>query len=59
MQRSLVWLTIALVVMGCATASSRSPDLVGRAAQAIGGADTLAGVKTVSMKGTVRWPPIA
>jgi glyoxylase-like metal-dependent hydrolase (beta-lactamase superfamily II) len=52
-------LAVVLAVASCATAPPpRSPGLVDRAVQALGGADTLAGVKTISVKGTVReWEP--
>jgi glyoxylase-like metal-dependent hydrolase (beta-lactamase superfamily II) len=58
MKRAAVLLAIALVLMSCATMQQRSQDVVGRAVQAAGGADKLAGIKTVSEKGTVRqWEP--
>ena len=61
MHRRLSWLAIlllAVTTVACATASSRPADLVAGAVQAMGGADALAQVKTVWMKGTVRqWEP--
>jgi len=53
-----MFLAVLLVLVGCATTSPRGQDLVGRAVQAMGGADALGGVKTMVMKGTVRqWEP--
>jgi glyoxylase-like metal-dependent hydrolase (beta-lactamase superfamily II)/predicted small secreted protein len=58
MRRAVVLLVVSLVVAACATTSQRGQDLVGRAVQAMGGAEALAGVKTISVKGTVRqWEP--
>src|SRR5881628_2626738 len=58
MKRAMWVFVVALVVASCATTSQRSQDLVSRAVQAMGGADVLAGVKTFSVKGTVRqWEP--
>ena len=58
MKRAASLLAISLVVASCATMQSGSQDLVSRAVQAVGGADALAGVKTVYEKGTVRqWEP--
>ncbi len=58
MQRSAFLLVVALVAVSCATMSQSPQSVVGRAVQAVGGADTLAGVKTVSLKGTMRqWEP--
>ena len=58
MKRLLSLLAVSLVVVACATASQRGQDLVSRAVQALGGAETLAGVKTLSVKGTIRqWEP--
>ncbi len=51
-------LAIALVLVSCATMQPSGKALVSRAVQAMGGADALAGVKTLSTKGTVReWEP--
>src|SRR3989441_4974252 len=58
MKRAGMLLAIALIVASCATTQPRGQELVSRAVQALGGADTLAGVKTLSVKGTVRqWEP--
>jgi len=58
MKRASLLLAVSLVVVACATTQQRSQDLVGRAVQAMGGADALTGVKTLSVKGTVRqWEP--
>ena len=53
-----VSLALAAVVAACASMSPRSQDLVGRAVQAQGGTEALAGAKTYYEKGTVRqWEP--
>ena len=58
MKRAGMLLAIALIVASCATTQPRGQELVSRAVQALGGADTLAGVKTLSVEGTVRqWEP--
>ncbi|MGH7390995.1 MAG: MBL fold metallo-hydrolase [Candidatus Rokuibacteriota bacterium] len=65
MRRVVFPLVISMLVVSCATTQDRSPDfarptpdLVSRAVQALGGSDALAGVRTLSMKGTVRqWEP--
>ena len=58
MKRLGLLLAVSLVAVSCATMQPRSQDLVSRAVQALGGADTLAGIKTLSVKGTVRqWEP--
>src|SRR5262245_33208052 len=58
MKRIAFSVAIALIAVSCGTMQSGNQDVVSRAAQALGGADTLAGVKTLSMKGTVRhWEP--
>jgi glyoxylase-like metal-dependent hydrolase (beta-lactamase superfamily II) len=58
MKRTAFVLAIALVLVSCATMQPRGQALVSRAVQALGGADALAGVKTLSTKGTVRqWEP--
>jgi len=54
MKRAGMLLAIALIVASCATTQPRGQELVSRAVQALGGADTLAGVKTLSVEGTVR-----
>ncbi|MBM3218531.1 MAG: MBL fold metallo-hydrolase [Candidatus Rokubacteria bacterium] len=57
MRRAARLLVIPLVV-ACATMQSQSQDLVRRAVNAAGGADTLAGVMAIYEKGTVRhWEP--
>jgi glyoxylase-like metal-dependent hydrolase (beta-lactamase superfamily II) len=58
MKRATVLFAVSLLVVACATMRPQGKELVSRAVQATGGADALAGVKTVSMKGTVRqWEP--
>jgi hypothetical protein len=62
MKRFALLLVVALVVASCASPSTppapSSQDLVSRAVQALGGADKLASVKTISLKGTMRqWEP--
>ena len=58
MKRTAILLAISLFVASCAMLQPRSPSLVGKAVQALGGGETLANVKTMSMKGTVRhWEP--
>lgn len=57
MKRTLFLLLSALFVGSCATTPS-SEDLVSRALNAMGGADALAKVKTIAVKGTVKqWEP--
>ena len=58
--RRLAWLVaISFVVVSCATMQQhRGPETVARAVQAVGGADRLAAVRTISLNGTVRqWEP--
>ena len=58
MKRLAILLGISLVLVSCATMQPRSQALVSRGVQAAGGADTLAGVQTFAMRGTVRqWEP--
>jgi Metallo-beta-lactamase superfamily len=58
MKRAVTSLAISLVLVSCATMRPPSQVLVGRAVQAVGGADALAGVQTVALRGTVReWEP--
>ena len=58
MKRTGLLLALSLLVMSCATMQASGPELLGRAAKAMGGADTLGGVKTIQMKGTARqWEP--
>src|SRR2546425_8206405 len=57
--KRVMWVFVAaLVVVSCATTSPRSQDLVSRAVQAMGGAETLAAITTIAVKGSVRqWEP--
>jgi len=58
MKRAGLLLVLSLVVVSCATMQPQGPELLSRAAKAMGGADALSGVKTVAMKGTARqWEP--
>ena len=58
MKRAAFVLAIPLVVVSCATMEQRSQNLVSRSVQAIGGAATLTGVRTISVRATVRqWEP--
>jgi glyoxylase-like metal-dependent hydrolase (beta-lactamase superfamily II) len=58
MRRIGLLLAVFLVVMSCATTQQRGQALVSRGIQAVGGVDALAGIKTLSVKGTVRqWEP--
>src|SRR5262247_1216917 len=59
MKRVGLLLALVLVAASCATtAPPQGQDLVKRAVQAVGGADVLAGVKTLSVEGTARqWEP--
>jgi len=59
MKRTALLLAVMCVAASCATTSPpRGQDLVNRAVQAVGGAEALARVKTLSVKGTVRqWEP--
>lgn len=58
MKRAAFLLAVSLAVVSCATMGQRGQDLVSRAVEAVGGADKLAAVKTLSVKGTVRqWEP--
>jgi hypothetical protein len=59
MKRVGLVLALVLIAASCATTSPpQGQDLVKRAVQAVGGADVLAGVKTLSEEGTVRqWEP--
>src|SRR3989475_3011926 len=58
MRRAVFMLVISLVVVSCATMEQRSEDLVSRAVHAMGGTYTLAGIRTLSVKATVRqWEP--
>jgi len=58
MKRLVSLLAVVLAVVACASAGQREKDLVSRAVRAMGGVDALAGIKTLSIKGTVRrWEP--
>ena len=58
MKRATVLLAVSLLIVACATMRPQGRELASRAVQAMGGADALAGVKTLSVKGTVRqWEP--
>jgi len=58
MKRAAFLLAVSLAVMSCATMGQQSQDLVSRAVEAVGGADKLAAIKTLSVKATVRqWEP--
>lgn len=58
MKRVTLMLVIPLLVAACATMQSQTQELVSRGLQAVGGADTLAGVKTYYEKGTMKhWDP--
>src|SRR5262245_40606005 len=61
MKRIALLLAVMLVAASCTTTTSQQPqgqDLVSRAVQAVGGADALARVKTITVQGTVRqWEP--
>lgn len=58
MKRTALLVVLALVAVSCATMSPSPQDLVSRAVEAEGGAAALGGIKTVSMKGTVKqWEP--
>src|SRR5215510_5263523 len=58
MKRAGLLLAVMVVAASCATTLPQGQDLVNRAVQAVGGADALAAVKTLSVDGTVRqWEP--
>jgi glyoxylase-like metal-dependent hydrolase (beta-lactamase superfamily II) len=58
MKRTLLLLVLLLGVGVCMTTPSSAQDLINGALTAMGGADTLAQVKTLVVKGTVRyWEP--
>jgi glyoxylase-like metal-dependent hydrolase (beta-lactamase superfamily II) len=58
MKRGAILLVVSMLMMSCATMQPRAQALVSRAVQALGGPDTLAAIKTVSLRGTVRqWEP--
>ena len=58
MKRAALLFAIVLVVGSCATVQQRGRELTTRAVEAVGGADKLAAVKTLSVKATVKqWEP--
>ena len=58
MRRLLLLVLATLFAASCATTPSREGDLVNRALDAMGGADALAKVKTIAVKGTMKqWEP--
>ena len=58
MKRAALLITFALTAVSCATLQRGGTAPVDRAVQALGGADALASVKTLTTKGTVRqWEP--
>jgi hypothetical protein len=58
MKRIALLLVVSLVVASCASMQSSSRDLVTRAVQAVGGADALGNVNTLTVKGTAKqWEP--
>jgi glyoxylase-like metal-dependent hydrolase (beta-lactamase superfamily II) len=57
MKHALIALTSALLLASCAT-PTREQSLVGRALDAMGGAERLAGIKTITFKGAAKyWEP--
>jgi len=57
MKQALVALCSAILLASCAT-PTREQSLVNRAVDAMGGADRLAGIKTITFKGTAKyWEP--
>jgi glyoxylase-like metal-dependent hydrolase (beta-lactamase superfamily II) len=58
MKRAALLLAVSLLLPSCATMQSQSASHVNRAVTATGGAEALAGVKTLFEKGTVKyWEP--
>src|SRR5262245_3147612 len=58
MKRIALSFAVALITVACATMSQTPQGLVSRGIQAQGGADALAGIKTISVKGTMKqWEP--
>ncbi len=58
MTRACRLIAVGLAVLSCAMAEPRSHRLVGRAVEAVGGASTLSGVRTLVLQGTMRhWAP--
>jgi glyoxylase-like metal-dependent hydrolase (beta-lactamase superfamily II) len=57
-KRAAFLIAFLLTAVSCATSQQRTTGHVSRAVQALGGADALAALKTITMKGTVRqWEP--
>ena len=57
MKRALIVCSV-VALAGCAAEPTREQSLVNRAADAMGGAERLAGIKTVSARGTTKqWEP--
>jgi glyoxylase-like metal-dependent hydrolase (beta-lactamase superfamily II) len=58
MRRIGLLLAAFLALLSCASTQQRGQELVSRGIQALGGVDALAGVRTLSVRGTVRqWDP--
>jgi len=58
MKRAALLFAISLIVVSCATVHERGRALTTRAVDALGGGDKLAGIKTLSVKATVKqWEP--
>ena len=58
MKRAASLLAISLIVVSCATVHERGRGLTTRAVGAVGGADKLAGIRTISVKLTEKyWEP--
>jgi len=58
MKRMLLLVAATLFAASCATGPSRESNLVNRALDAMGGADSLAKVRTIHVKGTMKqWEP--
>lgn len=56
--KRLLALCSTLVLLSCATGPSKEQQLVGRAVEALGGAQALADIRTISFKGTWKqWAP--
>src|SRR5512145_3186666 len=57
MRHALIALSSAVLLVSCAT-PNREQSLVNKAVEALGGADRLAGIKTIAVKGNVKhWEP--
>jgi glyoxylase-like metal-dependent hydrolase (beta-lactamase superfamily II) len=58
MKHALVAVFSAVVLLSCATPQTREQALVSRAVEAMGGADALASIKTITFKGSSKfWEP--